>query len=183
MAELLVPELADLDFREHYRALILGAVRRSAEAQRELYRERGRHRRARKAEHVVALLGGAKPVTRPELEITLEPVPEPPPLPLPKQPLVPAVAPGVPVAAPAAPVTAVAAADRRVGRHLRSAARILWFVTAAMLICDVAVFGIESWTTTAADLGLIVATVVWFVVRVDDLIGPPEPPPEQLELF
>jgi hypothetical protein len=176
VAELLVPELADLDFREHYRTLILGAVRRSAEAQRELYRARGQHRRARKADHVVALLGGAKLVTRPELEISLEPVPEPPPIPLRKQPLMPAVA-------PPAPVTAVAAADRWVGPRLRSAARILWFVTAAVLICDVAVLGIESWTTTAADLGLIVVTVVWFVVRVDDLIGPAEPPPEQLELF
>jgi hypothetical protein len=176
VAELLVPELSDLAFREHYRGLILGAVLRSAETQRELYRARGQHRRARRAEHVVALLGGAKPVARPELQITLEPVPEPPPVPLPKRPSEPAVA-------PAAPVTAVTSANRWVGPRLKSAARVLWFVTAALLVCDVVVFGIESWTTTAADLGLIVVSLVWFIVCIDDLIAQPETPVEQLELF
>jgi hypothetical protein len=68
--------------------------------------------------------------------------------------------------------------------HLRSSVRMVWIAAAVLLVVDLLAFGVHSWTTSAADLGLIVLTLVWFWVCVDDLISPREGPPgEQLELL
>ena len=78
--------------------------------------------------------------------------------------------------APAPPTEA----SRWFGPRLRAATRIAWLATLALLLVDLAVFGLHSWATSVADLGLIVLTLVWFFVSVEDL---EEPPPTQLTLF
>ena len=54
--------------------------------------------------------------------------------------------------------------------HLRSSVRLVWIAAVALLVVDLLAFGVHSWTTSAADIALIVATLVWFWVCVDDLI-------------
>jgi hypothetical protein len=56
--------------------------------------------------------------------------------------------------------------------HLRSSVRMVWIAAALLLAVDLLAFGVHSWTTSAADIGLIVLTLVWFWVCVDDLISP-----------
>jgi hypothetical protein len=56
--------------------------------------------------------------------------------------------------------------------HLRSSVRMAWIAALVVLAVDLVVFGIDSWTTTVADVGVIVLTLVWFWVCVDDLIAP-----------
>jgi hypothetical protein len=53
--------------------------------------------------------------------------------------------------------------------HLRSSVRMIWIAMVALLVVDLIAFGVHSWTTSAADIGLIVATLVWFWVCIDDL--------------
>ncbi len=53
--------------------------------------------------------------------------------------------------------------------HLRSSVRVAWIAAAVLLVVDLFAFGIHSWTTSAADIGLILATLVWFWVGIDDL--------------
>jgi len=76
-----------------------------------------------------------------------------------------------------------AVASRRFGRELRSSIRMVWIAALALLAVDIVAFGIDSWTTTVADVGLIALTVVWFWIAAEDLVGPPGPEPAQLELF
>ena len=54
--------------------------------------------------------------------------------------------------------------------HLRSSVRLVWIAALVLLVVDLLAFGVHSWTTSAADIALIVATLVWFWVCVDDLI-------------
>jgi hypothetical protein len=53
--------------------------------------------------------------------------------------------------------------------HLRSSVRMVWIAVVALLVADLLVFGVHSWTTSAADIGLILVTLVWFWVCIDDL--------------
>ena len=53
--------------------------------------------------------------------------------------------------------------------HVRSSVRVVWIAAVVLLVADLLVFGVHSWTTSAADIGLILATLVWFWVCVDDL--------------
>ena len=76
-----------------------------------------------------------------------------------------------------------AAATHRFGPELRSSIRLVWLATVALLALDLVAFGIHSWTTTVADVGLIALTLVWFWVCAEDLLGAHGPEPEQLELF
>ena len=85
--------------------------------------------------------------------------------------------------APARPVYPAAAPQRWFGGELRRFVGALWVAAAALLGIGVVGFGLHSWATTAADLALLVLTAAWFGVSVDDLVPPPEPRPEQLELF
>ncbi len=66
------------------------------------------------------------------------------------------------------------------GPWLRKATRVAWVATLGLLLVDLAVFGIHAWPTSVADLGLIVLTLVWFFVSVED-IG--KPASDQLTLF
>jgi hypothetical protein len=75
------------------------------------------------------------------------------------------------------------AQERWFGGSLRRLVRVAWVAAAGLLLVDVVSFGVRSWTTTAADLALIVVTAVWFGVSIDDLVPAPEPRPQQLELF
>ncbi len=59
---------------------------------------------------------------------------------------------------------------------------VVWAAAAAFLAVDLVSFGFHSWTTTAADLALIVVTAVWFGVSIDDLLESPAGEPKQLEL-
>ncbi len=54
--------------------------------------------------------------------------------------------------------------------HLRSSVRMVWLAAVTLLALDLLAFGIHSWTTSVADLGLITLTLVWFWVCVDDLM-------------
>ncbi|MFI5415069.1 MAG: hypothetical protein ACHQ16_05325 [Candidatus Lutacidiplasmatales archaeon] len=54
--------------------------------------------------------------------------------------------------------------------QLRSSVRVVWIVMVALLVADLLAFGVHSWTTSVADIALIVATLVWFWVCIDDLI-------------
>ena len=54
--------------------------------------------------------------------------------------------------------------------HLRSSVRMVWIAAVTLLALDLLAFGINSWTTSVADLGLITLTLVWFWVCVDDLM-------------
>jgi hypothetical protein len=175
--ELIVPEVADDPFREHFRELILGSVLRSAEAQSERHRARGHRFRARRAERVAERLrpppAAQPPVSAPVQVIEPEPVPavvvEPEPVSA--------------VAVEPAPVRVEVEYEPRFGSRLRVAAGLVWLATFAVLVCDIAAFGIESWATSAADLGLIVMTLVWFCVCIDDLVAPDGPRVQQLELY
>ena len=53
--------------------------------------------------------------------------------------------------------------------HLRSSVRMVWIAAVVLLVVDLLAFGVHSWTTSVADIGLIVATLVWFWVCIDDL--------------
>jgi hypothetical protein len=61
-------------------------------------------------------------------------------------------------------------AEESGGPQLRSSVRVVWIVAVALLVADLVAFGVHSWTTSAADIGLILATLVWFWVCIDDLI-------------
>jgi hypothetical protein len=76
-----------------------------------------------------------------------------------------------------------AAPARLFGRGLRSSIRMVWLTTLGLLALDLVVFGIHSWTTSVADLGLIVLTLVWFWVSAEDLLTSQKPRPGQLEPF
>ena len=69
------------------------------------------------------------------------------------------------------------AAERWFGGSLRRLVRAAWVAAAAFLLVDVVSFGLRSWTTTAADLALIVVTALWFGVSIDDLVPAQEPRP------
>ncbi len=73
-------------------------------------------------------------------------------------------------------------ARARFGPAFRSSIRLLWLVALVLLVVDLAVLGIDSWTTTIADVGLIVLTLAWFWVCVEDLVLSREPAADQLEL-
>ena len=53
--------------------------------------------------------------------------------------------------------------------HLRSSVRMVWIAAVVLLVADLLAFGVHSWTTSATDIGLILATLVWFWVCIDDL--------------
>jgi hypothetical protein len=53
---------------------------------------------------------------------------------------------------------------------LRSSVRTVWIAAGVLLVVDLLAFGVHSWTTSAADIGLIAATLLWFWVCVDDLV-------------
>ena len=161
MAELRVPEIVEDPFREHYRALILGSVLRSAEVERERHRAGGHRLRARRAEQVITRL---RPPT-PRIETEPNPPVEP-------EPAVAVAVPG-PVSAPAAP--SVVEHDRWFGPGIRRAALIVWLLTLAALVADVVVLGVDSYTTIGADLGLVAMTFILFFAYVDDLPGPRRP--------
>jgi hypothetical protein len=146
VVELLVPELADEPFREHYRELILGSVLHAAEAQSVRHRERGHRLRARRFERVVALL-------QPAAEA-------------------PQAVPGTasPSQAPALSPPSRGPSTPWFGRRLRLAAGLVWLTTLGLLLTDIAVLGVHAWTTTLADVGLIAMSFVLFFVYVDDLL-------------
>ena len=79
--------------------------------------------------------------------------------------------------------TAATAQPSRFGRELRSSVRLIWLAALLLLVLDLGAFGIHSWTTSAADLGLIVLTLIWFWVCMEELAPVTEPRPEQLEPF
>ena len=163
----MVPPVVEDPFREHFRELILGSVLRAAETQSARHRAHGHRLRARRAERIAD---------------RLRPAPlAPPPAPVPVPVLAPEPAPIV--VAEAAPVRVEVEYERWFGPNVRTAARLVWFATLALLVSDIAVFGIDSWTTSAADLGLVAMTVVWFCVGIDDLIGPAGSGVQQLDLF
>ena len=58
---------------------------------------------------------------------------------------------------------------RRFGLALRASIGTVWLATLALLLLDLVTFGIESWTTSVADIGLIAFTFAWFWITVDDL--------------
>ena len=160
MAELRVPEIVEDPFREHYRALILGSVLRSAEVERERHRARGHRLRARRAEQVIARLRPPTPRSKPNriLRSSRSPrwlwpfrgrCPRPPP--------------------------PVVEHDRWFGPGIRRAALIVWLLTLAALVADVVVLGVDSYTTIGADLGLVAMTFILFFAYVDDLTGPRRP--------
>jgi hypothetical protein len=63
--------------------------------------------------------------------------------------------------------------------HLRSSVRMVWVAALVLLVVDLFAFGVHSWTTSAADIGLLVLTLIWFWVCVDDLIPPRERHPAE----
>jgi hypothetical protein len=73
-------------------------------------------------------------------------------------------------------------AIERFGGRLRAAVRLAWAVAVGLLLADVLVAGIHAWTTAAADLGVIVLTLLWFAVSVEDL-AERRPSHRQLGLF
>jgi dTDP-4-dehydrorhamnose 3,5-epimerase len=198
VTELEVPEVVEDPFREHYRELIRASLLRAAE---ESTHGRGRARR-RRAERTVALLAGA-----PASEAPAEPVPAPvveAPAPAPEPPRAsereppPAVAPRVPPSAPpatpqaaAAPVLpiVVPADDARFRRRLLLATRAVWLAAVVLLVCDALAFGIESWATGIADIGVLALTLVWFAVsaetsrarRAAAAVPPPGAPPARAD--
>jgi len=163
VAELVVPEVVDDPFREHYRALILGSLLHSAEAQSERHRARGHRLRARRAERAVLRLRPppvetlARPA-EPEYRVV---VAEPP---FQAAPLV--VAP-----APAREAPSVEH-EPWFGPGIRRTAFAVWLLTLIALIADVLVLGIDSYPTIGADLGLVAMTFVLFFSCIDDLMGP-----------
>jgi hypothetical protein len=76
-----------------------------------------------------------------------------------------------------------AAPARRFGPELRSSIRMVWLATVGLLAVDLVAFGIHSWTTSVADVGLIVLTLAWFWVCAGDLDAAHKPEAEQLELL
>lgn len=164
MTELMVPPVVEDPFREHYRELILGSVLRAAEAQSARHLARGHRLRARRAERVAE---------------RLRPAPHAPPSPEPLPVVEPEPAPAV---VAEAPVRVEVEYERWFGPGIRMAARLVWFTTLALLVADIAVLGIDSWTTSAADLGLVAMTIVWFCVCIDDLIAPAGSGVQQLDL-
>jgi hypothetical protein len=160
VAELRVPEVVEDPFREHYRALILGSVLRSAEVERERHRARGHRLRARRAEQVIARLRPPTPRVETEPNPPVEPEPTA------------AAAVPVPVSAPEAPGVEH---DRWFGPGIRRTALIVWLMTLAALVADVVVLGVDSYTTIGADLGLVAMTCILFLVYIDDLTGPRRP--------
>ena len=156
MTELMVPPVVEDSFREHYRELILGTVLRAAEAQSARHRARGHRLRARRAERVAE---------------RLRPAPLAPPLPPEPLPVVESEPAPALVAEPA-PARVEVEYECWFGPRIRTAARLVWFATLALLVADIAVLGINSLMTSAADLGLVAMTIVWFCVGIDDLIAP-----------
>ena len=157
MAELRVPEIVEDPFREHYRALILGSVLRTAEVERERHRARGHRLRARRAERVIARLRPPSPRIETEPNRPVEP-----------EPAVPVAVPA-PVSAPALPSVDY---DPWFGPGIRRTALIVWVMTLGALVADVVVLGVKSYTTIGADLGLVAMTFILFFAYIDDLTGP-----------
>ncbi len=71
-----------------------------------------------------------------------------------------------PAVAPApAPVVALAERDPATRRsRLKLATKIIWLVAVVLLVCDALAFGVYSWATGLADVGVLVLTVVLFLV-------------------
>jgi hypothetical protein len=69
--------------------------------------------------------------------------------------------------------TAAATPGRR--RALVTLLRAAWAAAIAVLVCGVALFGIGGWRTGAADVVVLVLTVVLFVVEIAGLTEPREP--------
>jgi hypothetical protein len=52
------------------------------------------------------------------------------------------------------------------GPGLRAVATVAWLVAGGLLIVDLVVFGIHSWTTSVADAAVIALALLWFVVTM-----------------
>lgn len=150
-----VPELPADAFAPHYRRVIRGALLRSAEARHELHLEQGHRLRARRAERVVLALRRLDAPIEPDVQAARATEREPP----------------------------AGFADRFFSSGSRAVVRAAWLVTLALLVADVVLFGIRSWQTGVADVGLIVLTFLWFAVSVEDLTGQSGSPAHQLRLF
>ena len=59
-------------------------------------------------------------------------------------------------------------APARFGKNVRSTVRTAWLVAFVLLAVDLVVAGVDSWTTSVFDVVLIVTTLAWFWVCVDD---------------
>ena len=147
MVELRVPELVEDPFREHYRALIVGSILHAAETQSVAHRARGHKLRARRAERV------AERLRPPERLVAVEPV---------------AVARAAPVEAPQ--FVPMVEYDPWFSQRIRRTAALVWLATLAALMANLAVLGINSYATAAADLGLVTMSFVWFFACIDDLL-------------
>jgi len=55
-----------------------------------------------------------------------------------------------------------AVAGRTFSTGLQTFATAAWLASCALLVADILVFGIHYWTTTVADLGTALLTIVWF---------------------
>jgi len=65
------------------------------------------------------------------------------------------------------------AAAKPVSRsRLRLAAPAVWALAVVLLVVDAIVFGLESWATGVADVGVVALTAVWFLAASANLRGP-----------
>lgn len=168
MPELLVPEIVDEPFREHYQELIRSSLLRTIDVEKG---ERRRSRRDRRRSERRAVPAPAHPVP-PEVPAA---APEPP---------VVQTAPAAPVAAPAVP--RIAPLDVSSRSRLRVAAPIVWGLAVVLLVVNTIVAGFDSWATGIADLGVLALTAVWFAVSVDGeppaaVVADPAPAIEEQE--
>jgi Flp pilus assembly protein TadB len=76
-----------------------------------------------------------------------------------------------------------AAAGGTSGGRLRASIRVGWLTTLVLVVLALAVFGIDSWATSVADVALIVVTVAWFWAWAHQVLGAGEPEVKQLKLF
>ncbi len=196
MTELVLPEIVDEQFKEHYQELIRSSLLRAVEADEQQPRKRGRRRRAQEDPLALngILPGPAAPVEppppwpavapeavgrngQPEPAVAPEYPPvenqHPPPVeiehppPVENQPPPPVEnAPAWPAVAPAAPA-ALQAPEAAHRSRQSGAIRIVWLVAVVLLVANAFVFGIDSWAAGFADLAVLVLTVGWFLVSSD----------------
>ena len=156
MTELMVPPVVEDSFREHYRELILGSFFSAAEAQSARHRARG-HRSGRGgpsgSPNDCARLLPPRRCSRSRSRWSSR-------------------SPHRPSSPSRQPARVEVEYECWFGPRIRTAARLVWFATLALLVADIAVLGINSLMTSAADLGLVAMTIVWFCVGIDDLIAP-----------
>ena len=60
--------------------------------------------------------------------------------------------------------------------RLKPATKIIWLVAVVLLVCDALAFGVDSWATGLADVGVLVLTVVVFLVSSDAQPATPPAP-------